>query len=112
MHLKNFSLYAPEGRHFKLTPAYDLFPATLVLPEEKEETAFSLGGKHSRLSRTDFLQLAQYLNLPPKVGERLIHRLIALEEVFIEIVSTSHLTEGEKHAFEALIRSRIRRLHA
>lgn len=112
MHLKNFSLYAPEGRHFQLTPAYDLLPATLVLPEDKEETALSLGGKHSRLNRRDFLQLAQHLNLPPKVGERLIHRLIALEEVFIEIVNTGHLTEGEKQAYETLIRSRIKRLHA
>lgn len=112
MHLKNFSLYAPDGRHYQLTPAYDLLPATLVLPEDKEETALSLGGKHSRLNRLNFLQLAQHLNLSPKVGERLIHRLLALEDVFIEIVSSSHLTEEEKQAFEALIRSRIRRLQA
>jgi serine/threonine-protein kinase HipA len=107
MHLKNFSLYAPDG-----TPAYDLLPATLVLPEDKEETALSLGGKHSRLNRLDFLQLAQHLNISPKVGERLIHRLLTLEDVFIEIVGASHLTEEEKQTFEALIRSRMRRLQA
>jgi len=112
MHLKNFSLYAPDGRHYQLTPAYDLLPATLVLPDDKEETALSLGGKHSRLNRRDFLQLAQHLNLSPKVGERLIHRLLALEDVFIEIVSASHLTEKEKQAFKALIQSRMRRLQA
>jgi len=112
MHLKNFSLYAPDGRHYQLTPAYDLLPATLVLPEDKEETALSLGGKRSRLNRHDFLQLAQHLNLGPKVGERLLHRLLTLEDVFIEIVNASHLTEEEKQAFEALIRSRMRRLQA
>jgi serine/threonine-protein kinase HipA len=112
MHLKNFSLYAPDGRRYQLTPAYDLLPATLVLPEDKEETALSLGGKHSRLNRLDFLQLAQHLNISPKVGERLIHRLLTLEDVFIEIVGASHLTEEEKQTFEALIRSRMRRLQA
>ncbi|MCK9602621.1 MAG: HipA domain-containing protein [Sphaerochaeta sp.] len=112
MHLKNFSLYAPDGRHYQLTPAYDLLPATLVLPEDKEETALSLGGKRSRLNRLDFLQLAQHLNLAPKVGERLLHRLLALEDVFIDIINASHLTEEEKQAFEALIRSRMRRLQA
>ena len=112
MHLKNFSLYAPDGRRYQLTPAYDLLPASLVLPEDKEETALSLGGKHSRLNRLDFLQLAQHLNISPKVGERLIHRLLTLEDVFIEIVGASHLTEEEKQTFEALIRSRMRRLQA
>jgi serine/threonine-protein kinase HipA len=112
MHLKNFSLYAPDGRHYQLTPAYDLLPATLVLPEDEEETALSLGGKRSRLNRLDFLQLAQHLNLAPKVGERLLHRLLALEDVFIDIINASHLTEEEKQAFEALIRSRMRRLQA
>ena len=112
MHLKNFSLYAPDGRHYQLTPAYDLLPATLVLPEDKEEIALSLGGKHSNLNRLNFLQLAHHLNLSPKVGERLIHRLLALEDVFIKIVSESHLTEEEKQAFESLIRSRMRRLQA
>jgi serine/threonine-protein kinase HipA len=112
MHLKNFSLYAPDGRYYQLTPAYDLLPATLVLPEDKEETALSLGGKRSRLNRLDFLQLAQHLNLSPKVAERLMNRLMTLEDVFIEIINASHLTEEEKQTFEALIKSRIRRLQA
>lgn len=103
---------APDGRHYQLTPAYDLLPVILVLPEDKEETALSLGGKHSRLNRSDFLQLAQHLNLPPKVGERVMNRLQTLENVFIGIVNESHLSEEEKQAFEALIKSRMRRLQA
>lgn len=103
---------APDGRHYQLTPAYDLLPVILVLPEDKEETALSLGGKHSRLNRSDFLQLAQHLNLPPKVGERVMNRLQTLENVFIGIVNESHLSEEEKQAFEALMKSRMRRLQA
>ncbi len=112
MHLKNFSLYAPDGRHYQLTPAYDLLPATLVLPEDKEETALSLGGKHSRLNRLDFLHLAQHFNLAPKVGERLMGRLLSLEQEFLDVVNESHLSEQEKQAFGTLIKSRMRRLQA
>ncbi len=73
---------------------------------------FTIGGKHSELNRSDFLQLAQHLNLPPKVGERVMNRLQTLENVFIGIVNESHLSEEEKQAFEALIKSRMRRLQA
>jgi len=91
MHWKNLSLYAPDGRHYHLTPAYDLLPASLILPEDKEESALSLGGRHSMLNRLDFLRLAQHLNLSPKVGE--IHRLLALEDVFIGISAQAILPE-------------------
>lgn len=41
-----------------------------------------------------------------------MNRLQTLENVFIGIVSESHLSEEEKQAFEALIKSRMRRLQA
>ena len=34
MHLKNFSLYNPDGGGYTLTPAYDMLATTLVMPEE------------------------------------------------------------------------------
>ncbi len=41
-----------------------------------------------------------------------MNRLQTLENVFIGIVNESHLSEEEKQAFEALIKSRMRRLQA
>ena len=41
MHLKNYSLYAPDGDTYQLTPAYDLLSTALVLPEDTEELALT-----------------------------------------------------------------------
>ena len=45
MHLKNFSLYNPDGAGYTLTPAYDMLSTHLALPEVIEELAISLNGK-------------------------------------------------------------------
>ena len=45
MHLKNFSLYAPNTTEHVLAPAYDLVNTRLAIPENKEEPALTLHGK-------------------------------------------------------------------
>jgi len=42
MHLKNFSLLHREGGSIALSPAYDLLPTQLLLPEDEEESALTL----------------------------------------------------------------------
>ena len=39
MHLKNFSLLRRENGTVELSPAYDLVPVNIILPEDKEELA-------------------------------------------------------------------------
>ena len=60
MHLKKFSLVekTPGQRDFVLSPAYDLLPVNIIMPEDPEETALTLNGKKSNLRRKDFLALA------------------------------------------------------
>ena len=110
MHLKNFSLYAPSSSHYQLTPAYDLLPVALVIPQDTDETALTLRGRRSRFTRTDFLYLADYLQLAPKVAERLIARLINLTSTFLEVIDQSWLSDEEKKAMEQLLISRLNRL--
>ena len=47
MHLKNFSLYAPDGQHI-LSPAYDMINTLIVMPEDTEELALSLTVDNAR----------------------------------------------------------------
>ena len=56
MHLKNFSLIR-NNEDWEFSPAYDLLNVHLHLPEDKEETALTLAGKKSRLTKKDFIQL-------------------------------------------------------
>jgi serine/threonine-protein kinase HipA len=110
MHLKNFSLYSPDGIHPVLAPAYDLLPVQLVLPLDTEETALSLQGKKSRLKRDDFLHLAQHLGMDLHVGERMINRLAGQFGEFEHIIDQSFISETLKSAMKDLVIQRLKRL--
>lgn len=47
MHLKNFSLLETEEGHgeYVLSPAYDLLPVNVIMPEDPEEFALAMNGK-------------------------------------------------------------------
>ena len=110
MHLKNFSLYTPERGRTMLTPAYDLLPVTLVLPQDKEETALTLCGKKNKITRRDFLSLAKTYKIPDKVAVNLISRLLGMQDEFALIIRRSFLDEKLQAQLMALIEERMRRL--
>ena len=47
MHLKNFSLIETEegSGKYLLSPAYDLLPVNVIMPEDKEQFALAMNGK-------------------------------------------------------------------
>ena len=60
MHLKNFSLIESESGsgEYHLSPAYDLLPVNVIIPEDKEEFALPINGKKRNIHRKDFLIFA------------------------------------------------------
>lgn len=112
MHLKNFSLIEsePASRQFSLSPAYDLLPVNLVMPEDKEETALTLNGKKRNLRKKDFLAFADSAGLSKKVAIKMMQSIISKDESFIRLVDESLLQDDMKHSMKELIRSRIDRL--
>ena len=90
MHLKNFSLIRQENGQYTLSPAYDLVPANIILPTDKEELALTLCGKKSNLKKADFTRFAETLGLTSLQQEKTLSKL---------------LTNAEKHLAEALQRS-------
>ena len=74
MHLKNYSLYAPEGNEYQLTPAYDLLSTALVIPEDTEELALTLCGKKRKLTRQHFLEAMRASGLDEKVCDNIFAR--------------------------------------
>ncbi|HMP97494.1 MAG TPA: HipA domain-containing protein [Kiritimatiellia bacterium] len=63
MHLKNFSLLYEADGIIRLSPAYDLLPTKLLIPQDQEETALTINGKKNRLCRSDFDAFGDALNL-------------------------------------------------
>ena len=51
MHLKNFLLIetAEGSRKYILSPAYDLLPVNLIMPQDKEEFALPMNGRKNNL---------------------------------------------------------------
>ena len=73
MHLKNFSLiHNQQSGEWELARAYDLLPVNILMPSDKEETALTMNGKKSRLTRKDFLIFAQNIKIPLKAAEKMI----------------------------------------
>ncbi len=112
MHLKNFSLIESESgsRVFALSPAYDLLPVNIVLPEDKEEFALTLNGKKSNLKLTDFLTFAASCGINQAAAGKMIQKLMSYKTEFDEVINNSFLTDEYKKKMHSLVEERISRL--
>ena len=96
LHLKNLSLIetTPKNREFRLSPAYDILPVRVILPEDNEQMALTVNGKKNRLTRQDFLQLGLRLGLTEgqmsKIIAGLCDRFNQYETICMESVLPSH----------------------
>ena len=110
MHLKNFSLLYEADGIIRLSPAYDLLPTKLLMPQDQEEMALTLNGKKSRLRRGDFEALGRALNLTERqttnTHTRLQRNLVkARDEVPMSFLSTEQQRE-----FKGLLDDRMPRI--
>lgn len=112
MHLKNFSLIEkhPGKRDFVLSPAYDMIPASVILPEDEEDMALTLNGKKRHLHRNDFRKLANSIAVDATAAVRIIDRAIKEESLFEDVVHNSFLPESEQQKLIACMRERTERL--
>ena len=112
MHLKNFSLIetAPESGTYVLSPAYDLLPVNVIMPEDKEEFALTMNGKKANLRRNDFLIFAESSGIPRKTADNMIRRMISHSSKWAEQCTDSFLPSDMKQMLIELIRTRMERL--
>lgn len=110
MHLKNFSLIFDRKREVRLSPAYDLLPTALILPEDKEETALTINGKKRSLARKDFLSFAGKLNLTERQAGRAFDRILGGIHNALEVVESGFCGRETKNRYNALIENRSKRL--
>ena len=104
MHLKNYSLlYQPNGS-VSLSPAYDLLPTRLLLPQDAEETALTLNGKKKNLRRNDFMNLAESLRLTEKQVSNAFARFSSGFGPAFELLERGFCAPETKERFRELIR--------
>ncbi|MCY2931589.1 MAG: HipA domain-containing protein [Planctomycetota bacterium] len=109
-HKKNFSLLtAPDGT-IALSPAYDLVSSRLVLPSEADELTLTLQGKRNALTRADFLAFAAHLAISPTYAHNRLADLLALRDVFGQMIATSALSANLRASLADILAERLARL--
>jgi serine/threonine-protein kinase HipA len=109
-HLKNVSLLTGEDGTVSLSPVYDLVSSRLVMADEADELALTVGGKRSRLRRDDFLALAQQLGVAPEYAASKIEELNGLRETFSRMIDASALSTDMRSRFRTIVAERLSRL--
>ena len=114
MHLKNFSLVETEAgsNRYHLSEAYDMLPVNVIIPADSEEMALALNGKKRNIRRKDFLNLAETAGILRKSAEKMINKVVELEDVYVEYCRNSYLPSDMKERLEKLIQKRIAVLKA
>lgn len=110
MHLKNFSLIETEegSGDYILSPAYDLLPVNVIMPEDKEQFALAMNGKKTNLRRKDFLIFADECGISLRSAEKMIAKMVSMKDKFIDMCGESLLPEYLKKRFAELIEVRCR----
>lgn len=109
MHLKNFSLIETEegSGKFVLSPAYDLLPVNVIMPEDKEQFALAMNGKKMNIRRKDFLVFADECGIERSSAEKMIAMLVSKKEKFLAMCKNSLLPDHLNESFVNLIEERI-----
>ena len=111
MHLKNFSLMRCQDGHYELSPAYDLVPVKVILPEDTEELALTLNGKRNRLGLKDFFAFGQTLKLSEAQIRKALARIAkSLKDNLRQCLDESFLPQELADAISSMAQARLETL--
>ncbi len=110
MHLKNFSLIeTAEGNgKYVLSPAYDLLPVNVIMPEDTEQFALAMNGKKTNICRKDFLFFADECGIPRSSAEKMNKKIVSQKGKLIRMCHNSLMPDHLKERFIALMEERVR----
>lgn len=110
MHLKNFSLIETDeaSNTYVLSPAYDLLPVNVIMPEDTEEFALALNGKKTHIRKKDFFVFAEECGISKASAEKMIAKIVSMKPKYIEMCNDSLLPDHLKERFAELIEQRCK----
>ena len=93
-----------------MSPAYDLLPVNVIMPEDNEEFALTMNGKKSNLRRNDFLIFAETSSISRKSAEMMIRKMLSHLSKWIELCEASLLPFDIRQSLIELIQARSEKL--
>ena len=106
MHLKNFALLENTFGEYELAPAFDLLSTALVMPDDKEESALTINGKKSRITKGDFDALASSMDINEKVLYKIYNKFNSVLPTWIEFIKQSYLSKAMQDKYIQLIKAK------
>lgn len=112
MHLKNFSMLTKADGICGLSPAYDLVSTRLLIPErlDPEELALPLNGRKRKVTKSDFVALAESLKIPSIVVDRTFVRFARARPAWNDCISRSFLPADKQAELRELVSARSQHL--
>lgn len=86
-----------------LTASYDLLNTKILLPEDQEQSALTINGKKSRLTKMDFDALAVNLELLPKQSQNVYKFLVNMQPLFHDTIERSYMSAELKKSYKELL---------
>lgn len=109
MHLKNFSLMHMDNGII-LAPAYDLLNVNLIYPEDKEDVALFLGGRKSKIKRSDFDRFAISLGIADKVRDNIYIEFSNQANLINEWIERSFLNDSYKGKYAEIVIQKFKQI--
>ena len=106
MHLKNFALLENTFGEYELAPAFDLLSTALVIPDYKEESALTINGKKSRITKGDFDALASSMDINEKVLYKIYNKFNSVLPTWIEFIKQSYLSKAMQDKYIQFIKAK------
>jgi|GEM_PF-2090743 len=109
---KNFSMLTKTDGLRGLSPAYDLVSTRLRIPErlDAEEVALPINGRKRKLTKHDFVALAESLKIPPIVADRTFVRFARALASWNDCIGRSFLPAHKQVELRDLVMARSHRL--
>ncbi len=109
MHLKNFSLMHTD-KDILFSPAYDLLNVNLIYPKDREDMALMLGGRRSKIKRSDFDQFAFGLGIAEKVLGNIYKAFSDQTNAVKTVVESSFLNNEYKKGYIEIVERKLNQI--
>ena len=111
MHMKNYSLIRRDEK-IELAPAYDFLSSTLVLRGDIEETALTIKGKKSNLTRNVLINYLgkERMSLNEQTISNILDALSNAQKEWHHLISISFLNKEFKERYAELLSERSKKL--
>lgn len=109
MHLKNFSMIESLSG-WALSPSYDLLNVAILLPDDDEELALTIGGKKKKLKREHFEKFGKGLGLTSKQIKGTFIRMLKNKSKAIDLIDRSFLSDEMKIAYIEVLEAKYKQM--